>query len=92
MGCADRSCYDLSRHTEMTKTELTAKVDLPEPVREGGRGRGREGEGERVRGRGRKRRRERTDRYNMIIIASLYCFLSYSERWIVLRWYLTNHQ
>ena len=88
MGCADRSCYDLSRHTEMTKTELTAKVDLPEPVREG------KGEGEREgeRGRGRKRRRERTDRYNMIIIVSLYCFLSYSERWIVLRWYLTNHR
>lgn len=47
MGCADRSCYDLSRHTEMTKTELTAKVDLPEPVREREGRKRRESEGER---------------------------------------------
>ena len=52
MGCADRSCYDLSRHTEMTKTELTAKVDLPEPVREG------KGEGEREREREEEEERE----------------------------------
>lgn len=31
-GCADRSCYDLTRHSKATKTDLTAKVDLPEPV------------------------------------------------------------
>ena len=33
VGCADRSCYDLSRHSEASKTELTAQVTLPEPVR-----------------------------------------------------------
>ena len=46
MGCADRSCYDLSRHSAVTKVELSAKEELPEPVRkrEGGRERERERE------------------------------------------------
>ena len=48
VGCADRSCYDLSRHSTATKVELSAKEELPEPVREReGVGRGeRESEGE----------------------------------------------
>lgn len=32
VGCADRSCYDLSQHTKATNVELTAKVELPELV------------------------------------------------------------
>ena len=51
VGCADRSCYDLSHHSAATKVELSAKEELPEPVRERERGREaregrREGEGE----------------------------------------------
>lgn len=32
VGCADRSCYDLKRHSEETNTNLVAKVDLKEPI------------------------------------------------------------
>ena len=32
VGCADRSCFDLSRHSSATKVELTAKEPLAEPV------------------------------------------------------------
>ena len=52
VGCADRSCYDLSHHSAATKVELSAKEELPEPVRERERGGGRPGRGE-GRGRGR---------------------------------------
>jgi glycyl-tRNA synthetase len=31
VGCADRSCYDLSCHTKATSTALVAKKDLKEP-------------------------------------------------------------
>ncbi|XP_072027230.1 glycine--tRNA ligase-like [Amphiura filiformis] len=31
VGCADRSCYDLSQHAAATKTALTAEKPLPEP-------------------------------------------------------------
>lgn len=30
-GHADRSCYDLTKHAEKTKTELVAKRKLKEP-------------------------------------------------------------
>eukprot|EP00123_Amoebidium_parasiticum_P007460 comp18137_c0_seq1/m.18868 comp18137_c0_seq1/g.18868 ORF comp18137_c0_seq1/g.18868 comp18137_c0_seq1/m.18868 type:complete len:675 (-) comp18137_c0_seq1:258-2282(-) len=32
VGCADRSAYDLTRHSEAAKVELVAQEDLPEPV------------------------------------------------------------
>ena len=32
VGCADRSCFDLSRHSSATKVDLTAKETLAEPV------------------------------------------------------------
>ena len=32
VGCADRSCFDLSQHSKAAKVELSVKVDLPEPV------------------------------------------------------------
>lgn len=32
VGHADRSCFDLSRHAQKTKTELVAARLLPEPV------------------------------------------------------------
>ena len=51
VGCADRSCYDLSHHSTATKVELSAKEELPEPVREREKGR----EGERRWGRKRER-------------------------------------
>ena len=44
VGCADRSCYDLSRHSTVTKVELSAKEELPEPVREAERKKERERE------------------------------------------------
>lgn len=31
-GHADRACYDLSRHSKKTKTELVAARMLPEPI------------------------------------------------------------
>uniref|UniRef100_A0A1W7RAJ7 Glycine--tRNA ligase n=1 Tax=Hadrurus spadix TaxID=141984 RepID=A0A1W7RAJ7_9SCOR len=31
VGCADRSCYDLSQHTKMTGVKLVAEKKLPEP-------------------------------------------------------------
>jgi glycyl-tRNA synthetase len=31
VGCADRSCYDLTRHAEATNVDMTAKVPVPEP-------------------------------------------------------------
>ena len=48
VGCADRSCYDLSHHSTATKVELSAKEELPEPVRERGRGGGGEREREKA--------------------------------------------
>ena len=36
MGCADRSCFDLTRHSKVTKVDMSAKVELPEPVRKTG--------------------------------------------------------
>ena len=56
VGCADRSCYDLSHHSAATKVELSAKEELPEPVREREREREREG-GRPGRGEGRGRGR-----------------------------------
>lgn len=32
VGCADRSCYDLSQHTKATGVKLVAEKRLPEPV------------------------------------------------------------
>lgn len=32
VGCADRSCFDLSHHSASTKVDLSAKEDLPQPV------------------------------------------------------------
>lgn len=32
MGCADRSCYDLSQHTKATGVRLAAEKKLDEPV------------------------------------------------------------
>lgn len=31
VGCADRSCFDLTQHANASKQDLTAKEDLPEP-------------------------------------------------------------
>ena len=32
VGCADRSCYDLTQHTKATNVKLVAEKRLPEPV------------------------------------------------------------
>lgn len=32
MGCADRSAFDLSRHSEATGVDLVAQEELKEPV------------------------------------------------------------
>ncbi len=32
VGCADRSCFDLTQHSKATKVELNAKEDLAQPV------------------------------------------------------------
>lgn len=32
VGCADRSCYDLTSHTKATNVKLVAEKRLPEPV------------------------------------------------------------
>ncbi len=32
VGCADRSCYDLTQHTKATGVKLVAEKPLPEPV------------------------------------------------------------
>ncbi|XP_054168369.1 glycine--tRNA ligase-like [Oppia nitens] len=31
VGCADRSCFDLTQHTKATRVKLVAEKDLPEP-------------------------------------------------------------
>ena len=32
VGCADRSCYDLSQHAKATGVRLVAEKALPEPI------------------------------------------------------------
>lgn len=32
VGCADRSCFDLTQHSKATKVDLSAKEHLSEPV------------------------------------------------------------
>ena len=32
MGCADRSCFDLTQHTKTSGTKLVASRRLPQPV------------------------------------------------------------
>jgi glycyl-tRNA synthetase len=32
VGCADRSCYDLTQHTKATNVKLVAERKLPEPI------------------------------------------------------------
>ena len=32
VGCADRSCYDLSQHAKVTGVRLVAEKPLPEPI------------------------------------------------------------
>ena len=32
MGCADRSCYDLTQHTKATGVKLVAEKKLAEPI------------------------------------------------------------
>ena len=32
VGCANRSCYDLTQHSKATKVDMSAKEDLAQPV------------------------------------------------------------
>lgn len=32
VGCANRSCYDLTQHSKATKMDMSAKEDLAQPV------------------------------------------------------------